>query len=288
MIRNLIINFSSLLGIIFPRIFLIQKEYKESRLTIYNLHSTPKKYFPIYRSIIKKIDKKERFLNPKNIDKFFNKDYGDESFSLLTLDDGFNDNYMFAKEVLDPLNIKAIFFIIPKFLISKDRFKSITFFKALYPNYDPKFITNLKSQFLPLSKEKILRIQKDGHIIGMHGLNHENFSELSEKEIKNKIRNGLNIFKKSNIEINHFAYPFGDKKSFTDNSNRIIKKYFKYIHLGVRGSNKFNKKEDHRLLNRHPISSHKKNLIYFPISLREINFFTSNRISLLLNLTKRN
>ena len=89
MIRNLIINFSSLLGVIFPKIFLIKKNYKKSRLTIYNLHSTQQNYFSKYKSILKKIDSQDKFLNPKNIDKFFNNNYGDQSYSLLTLDDGF-------------------------------------------------------------------------------------------------------------------------------------------------------------------------------------------------------
>ena len=105
MIRNLIINFSSLLGNIFPKIFLIQKKYKQSRLTIYNLHSTQQNYFSKYKSILKKIDSQEKFLDPKNIDSFFKKKYGDQSYSLLTLDDGFYNNLEFAEKVLKPLKI---------------------------------------------------------------------------------------------------------------------------------------------------------------------------------------
>ena len=122
----------------------------------------------------------------------------------------------------------------------------------------------------------------------MHGFNHENFSELNENQINKLIRDGINIFKKLNIQIIHFAYPFGDKNSFNKRSNRVLNKYFKYIHLGIRGYNyPVKSPKSSKLLKRHPISTHKKDLIYFPISLKEIKFFTQNRISILLNLVSR-
>lgn len=287
LLRKIVINISDLLGIISPKIFLIKRNYKKSRLTIYNLHSTQENYFSNYKSILKKIDSQEKFLNPKNIDDFFEKKYSDQSYSLLTLDDGFYNNLKFAEKVLKPLKIKAIFFIIPCILKDKKN-KNLEFFQVLYPNYDERLVYNLKKQFSPLSKENIVKIQKLGHTIGMHGFNHENFSELNEKQIKKLIKEGINILKKLNIQINHFAYPFGDKNSFSFTSNRVLKKYFKYIHLGIRGSNYSDKLSNStKILKRHPISTHKKDLIYFPISLKEIKFFTKNRISILLNLVSR-
>ena len=118
-LKKIVINISDFLGIIFPQIFIIKKIYKKSRLTIYNLHSTQENYFSDYKFLLKKIDSREKFLNPKNIDNFFKKKYGDESYSLLTLDDGFFNNLEFAEKVLKPLKIKAIFFIIPSLLKDK-------------------------------------------------------------------------------------------------------------------------------------------------------------------------
>ncbi len=287
LLRKIVIDISDFLGIIFPKIFLIKNNYKKSRLTIYNLHSTQENYFSDYKSILKKIDSQEKFLNPKNIDNFFEKKYSDKSYSLLTLDDGFFNNLKFAEKVLKPLKIKAIFFIIPSLLDDKKN-KNQEFFNILYPKSNKRLFNNLKKQFSPLSKENIIRIQNLGHTIGMHGFNHENFSELNEKQIKKIIKEGINIFKKLNIQIIHFAYPFGDKNSFSFRSNKVLKKYFKYIHLGIRGSNYSIKYSNSgKLLKRHPISTHKKDLVYFPISLKEIKFFTKNRISILLNLVSR-
>ena len=284
--RNIIIELSTIAGILFPKIFLIKGKNKESRLTIYNLHSTSHRYYFIYKSILEKINKEEIFINPENIDDFFNQKNGKKSFSLLTLDDGFSNNLEFAMKVLGPLNIKAIFFIIPNLIYNIiDNDKCQRFFEVLYPKKEIKIEGILKKQFTPLTKKDILKLKESGHSIGMHGFNHEEFSKLNEKEIKKYINKGINIFTNLNLQIDHFAYPFGCKNSFNNKSNNILKKYFKYIHTGIRGSNYLhNQHKDYKILKRHPISSHKGNLIYFPIRYKEIKFFTSNKLSIYLNL----
>ena len=136
-LRKIVINISDLLGIVFPKIFLIKQIHRQSRLTIYNLHSTQENYFSHYKSVLKEINSQEKFLNPKNIDNFFKKKYSNQSFSLLTLDDGFFNNLEFAEKVLKPLNIKAIFFIIPCLLINKKN--SNQYFRFSWDNFPPNF-----------------------------------------------------------------------------------------------------------------------------------------------------
>ena len=283
LLRKSIINLAILIGKIFPKILNHSSSYKKCRLTVYNLHSTSKDHFTEYKNLLEKINTKEKFINPDQIDKFFKKEFKEESFSLLTLDDGYANNYDFAKKILNELNIKAIFFIIPSFIKLDKKNIRIRFFNSLYPNQKGLILKSM-DQFLPLSLEKIYEIKELGHTIGMHGLNHENFAKLSEKEIKIKIEEGLDIFKRYKIKIKHFAYPFGDNKSFNKRSNKVLKKYFAYIHLGTRGFNFSNiKYKNIQFINRHPISSHSKDLHYFPISFEEIKFFTNNRISLFIS-----
>ena len=286
LIKKLIINISSIVGLIFPWIFLTKKNKKKPRLTIYNLHSTSKKYHNTYRKILEKINKKEKFIDPKNLNKFFKHNFGEESFSLLTLDDGFDNNFEFANTILSQLNIKAIFFIIPDSININER-NNKDFFRLLYPSKQYKWSNKLIKDFLPLSSNKIISLKDDGHTIGMHGFTHENFGKLNEYEIIRKIDLGLKIFKELNLEIEHFAYPFGNKKSFTNKSNRILGKYFKYIHIGLRGFNFINKDIKAKILYRHPLSTHGKSLRYYPISQKELNFFSFNRISLLINYFTR-
>ena len=75
------------------------------------MHSTSQKYFEEYRELLTKLDNKEPFINPAEINEFFKDKLPKKSFSLLTIDDGFQNNLKFAEEVLKPLNIKAIFLL---------------------------------------------------------------------------------------------------------------------------------------------------------------------------------
>ena len=284
-LRRLIINISDFLAGVLPILFVQRNNSKYNKLTIYNLHSTSEKDFRKYTYLLKKIDQKEKFLNPKELDKFFNNKLKNQSFSLLTLDDGFDNNYIFAKTVLRELNLKAIFFIIPSIIVNESKNINFEFYNILFPNKNKKSFKGLQKFFKPLNLEKILEINSFGHTIGMHGYKHENFGKLTEKEILDSIKKGLNIFKINNINISHFAYPFGDKNSFNEISNKLLEKHFKYIHLGIRGTNyNIHNKSKVKILKRHPISFLGKDLLYSPTSFKEINFFISNRISLLINL----
>ena len=287
-LRKLIINLSNLLGIIFPILFLQNKYLKKSKLTIYSLHSTSKIYFNEYLILLKKIHKFQNFIDPDKLDNFFKGEYGDKSYSLLTLDDGFDDNYLFAKEVLNKLNIKAIFFVIPKFVNREESIRNEEFFKVLYPNHNLELLYNLQKTFIPLNLDKILKIKNLGHKIGMHGYNHENFGNLNDMDVSFFIKKGIKIFKDYNLDVKYFAYPFGNRSSYNNKSNEIISKYFDYIFLGTRGFNFINKsKSNIKILKRHPLSTHKKDLLYYPIKYSEIYFFTHNRINFFINMFYR-
>ena len=150
LIRKSIINIGNLLGENFPK-FLIKKNFnKKTRLTIYNLHSTSDIFFPEFENLLKEIASEAKFIDPKFLKNLFNNKYGGKSYSLLTLDDGFKNNYKFAEEVLEKLDIKAIFFIIPKFLVKKDENLNYQFFKALYPNEKLISSRKIKTNFSPL------------------------------------------------------------------------------------------------------------------------------------------
>lgn len=285
--RTLIINLVNLADDLIPeKIF---KRYESTKkLTIYNLHSTSEEFFLKYKSLLTKLKKEGTFINPKSIDDFYNNKISNKSLFLLTIDDGFDNNLKFAKKVLQPLNIKAIFFIIPKFINSNNNNINSEYYKSLYP--DKKYSLTKKNfnQFIPLSKENINKIIDLGHTIGMHGFEHENYFNLSKDNIKKNIKKGIKIFSDLGINVEHFAYPFGDKKSFNNKSNLIISNYFRYIHSGLRGFNYANKnKTIFKLLMRHPISSHGKDLIYYPTNFREIKFFTQNKLISLIYLIKR-
>ena len=285
--RKLIINLVNIADGLIPE--KISRKYESSsKLTIYNLHSTSEEFFLKYKSLLTKLKNEGTFINPANIDDFINNKLPNKSLFLLTIDDGFKNNLNFAKKVLKPLNIKAIFFVIPKFIKNTNKEINYEYYESLYPEIKYRLNRKNHNQFIPLSKENINEIKDLGHTIGMHGLEHENYFNLSEEKIKNNIKKGVKIFSDLDINIKHFAYPFGNEKSFNNESNIIIGNHFKYIHSGLRGFNYPRKnKTKFNFLMRHPISTHDKDLIYYPTNFKEIKFFTLNKITSLFYSIKR-
>ncbi len=131
-----------------------------------------------------------------------------------------------------------------------------------------------------MSYMQINNLIMEGHQIGIHGFEHEDYGKIESKLIEKKVKQSKNILEKINIRTIHFAYPFGSRKNFSNNSNEILSKYFKFIYTGVRGINSLSniRRNESYILKRQTLSTHKENLVYFPIKLEEVYFFSFNKI----------
>jgi len=119
---------------------------------------------------------------------------------VIAFDDGYADNLHHATPTLKELNLPAAIFI--------------------------TINSNSSTDGQLLNNEEIRTLSELGLIeIGSHTLNHPRLSKISttkqEKEIsesKNKLQSIINR------SVNSFAYPFGDKKSFTKDTINLVKK----------------------------------------------------------------
>ena len=272
-LRNLIIISLNYVYRFLEKFINIFKSFSGRKLYVFLLHSTEKKYFSEYYNLLKNINSKYPFINPSQIDDFYNGKLGYQSKSILTFDDGYKDNLLFSKKVLDPLGIKAIFFIIP-FFINKKNPK--LFFKSLFPNN--KLLPSDLIRFRHLSVKDVKELTNNGHQIGMHGFKHESATKFNIEKFKNLILDGINLLRKYSITTIHYSYPFGSKKFFNTNTNKLLGSYFKYIHLGVRGENS-PIKNNVKVVRRHTIASMKNNFEYKPYSYEEFYFFAVNSLA---------
>ena len=121
---------------------------------------------------------------------------------------------------------------------------------------------------------------KEGHQIGIHGLEHEDYGKIKLEKIEKIITQSKNILEEINISTQHFAYPFGSSKNFSHYSNKLLSKYFRYIYTGVRIINylqNFRKGRSY-VFKRQTLSTHKEDLVYFPVQLEEVYFFSFNKV----------
>ena len=248
---------------------------KEFKLYIFVLHSTDTIDFERYRFILKYINKIAPFLDPSNLDKFTNAKKLTQQRSILTLDDGFNNNYQFSTEVLDPLGIKAIFFVVPYYL--ENKYQHSDFYYSLFPKMELPSNDILKEKFKHLTLEQVMLLHNNNHTICVHGYNHESAANISQKALSINTIKSLKFITKHIPFVNHYCYPFGSYMDFNQQTHDYLRAKFRFLHLGIRGVNSIKDIND-GILKRHPISElEQKSFRYLPYSPNEIYFYAFNR-----------
>jgi len=224
---------------------IISSKFAKKRVGIFPLilHDIPRQQTNYLKELLIKLKKENDFIDPKDFISVINGELSiNDTHGMLTFDDGFSSNYFFAKEVLDPLEIKAIFFVVTDFIDShNDNRKSQEEF--IKQNY---FLGKLPSdinmnQLQPMSWENLSELVRMGHTIGSHTKNHFRLSEINEDNLlKEEIIESANrIEEMLKIKVEHFAFPFGDIRSINKKALDIARTRYKYIFSGVRGRNSY-------------------------------------------------
>ncbi|HEY8398947.1 MAG TPA: polysaccharide deacetylase family protein [Flavihumibacter sp.] len=101
---------------------------------------------------------------------------------MIHFDDGCDEQYDITREILDPLNMKAAYFIMT---VSINR-----------PNY--------------MKAEQIRALSDAGHYIGLHTWDHQNVKKLQGDDwVKQIEKPKATLEKITGKPVEHFAYPFG-------------------------------------------------------------------------------
>jgi peptidoglycan/xylan/chitin deacetylase (PgdA/CDA1 family) len=159
-----------------------------------------------------------------------------EDSLLLTFDDGFASNRHIAETVLNPMGIKALFFIVSKFADLSNISDSRAFIaQNIYPGIS---IGRIPSHWQNMRWSDLSRLIESGHCIGSHTAYHARLSKLTPSELVPEIIMSADILEqKLGSKVEHFAYTFGDLSSFSPEALAVARSRFKFIHTGLRGFN---------------------------------------------------
>ena len=227
----------------YPFIKKYNSKYSKNRGCIFPLilHDIPIHQTVYLKKLLIQLKKENNFLDPEDFTSVIRGDLNiTDTHRLLTFDDGFYSNFSFAKEVLGPLGIKAIFFIPTRFIDSNSKeihkeFIRQNLYEGQYPsNFDT-------DEMKPMTWENLSELVELGHTVGAHTKNHLRLSEINEDNLLKEeiITSGDRIEEILRIKVEHFAFPFGDIGSIDKKALELARTRYKYIYSGVRGRNSY-------------------------------------------------
>jgi peptidoglycan/xylan/chitin deacetylase (PgdA/CDA1 family) len=120
----------------------------------------------------------------------------DNKAVILNFDDGRKSQFTQAKPILDKYGFKATFYVVCNYIGKKDGY---------------------------MDWNEIKTLQKEGHDIGSHSMNHVRLEKLSKKNVEYEVGQSKRCLQDHGINAKSFAYPFD---SGTDDKTVInISKY---------------------------------------------------------------
>ncbi|QQR81389.1 MAG: polysaccharide deacetylase family protein [Deltaproteobacteria bacterium] len=178
------------------------------------------------------------FVTPKQFEAMIS---GEEKIRgsnlLVTFDDGFASNRVVAEQVLNPMKIKALFFVVSDFIELQNRKESRDFIsKNIYYGPPPELLPENWQNMTWADLEALL---EQGHCIGSHTRSHARLGLIdSQSDLEREVISGADILERRlGTSIDHFAYTFGDLRSFSDKALITARRRFRYIYSGLRGDN---------------------------------------------------
>ena len=205
------------------------------RILIY--HDIPPSQEEIFSKQLLFMQRSWQFITPQQFDEHLSGYSPIKQRSLLlTFDDGYLSNRHIAEGILKPLGISALFFIVSDFMditnpIDARRYIKEHFFPEQKETHIPLHCQNMNWNDL----EYLL---KQGHTIGAHTKSHARLSEVDEGELWEEIVVSADrVEQQLGITVKHFAYTFGDLKSFSSQAFKVAHNRFDMIFTGLRGPN---------------------------------------------------
>ena len=161
--------------------------------------------------LLNKLSLNHEFLSySESVDKIL-KGKIDKPYICISSDDGFKNNIK-AAELFNKYNVKACFFINP-FIVENRPFNEIGKYCKNRLNFPPVEFMNWKD---------IESIQKMGHEIGSHTMEHINVANTEKDSFIEDCKRTFEILQGRCGEAKHFAFPYGRFFHFSEIGRKIV------------------------------------------------------------------
>jgi peptidoglycan/xylan/chitin deacetylase (PgdA/CDA1 family) len=155
---------------------------------------------------------------------------------LVTFDDGFSSNWRAAVEVLDPLGVKAVFFLCPGLMDLPPARQSEAIAHHICEGVMSAGEFPFDTAFM--SWDEVSSLVTAGHTIGSHSLSHRRLAGLEPGAKAQEVVAAARLLEQRlGIKVIWFAYPFGDVDSIDAPSLGVVAREHRFCASGLRGLN---------------------------------------------------
>lgn len=174
----------------------------------------------IFEKQLRLLSKDVRFIRfEEAVDLIEKKSVVNEPLVAFSFDDGFEEQYSMIAPVLEKYGTNAAFFINPHFAEANEEYiKHFTESTVLTKNKRP------------MRWNQIIDLEKRGHIIGAHTLDHYMINVNDEKELRHQIGDCKMVLEERlGKPCLYFAFPYGRLEHANPKSIDIAAEYYSYI-----------------------------------------------------------
>ena len=214
---------------------------QKAQLRIITFHDILSEDYQKFCDLIFYLKTNWNIISPNEFKKIINKEKNTTNGKniLISFDDAYKSQRIVTEKYLDPLNIKALFFIVSDFIKLNSKDEAHEFIRKNFFKFNNKNL-KLNSQTKNMNLEDIKLLIQNGHTIGGHTKTHSQLSKIDdEKNLYQEIVASKDFLENNleNYKIEDFAYTFGDFESINKKSLKLIFKNFNYLYTGLRGNN---------------------------------------------------
>lgn len=191
-----------------------------------------------YRGAVERLLAKRTPIDPGSLISAASESFdGVEGLQLaVTFDDGLLSSFKAAQEILNPLDIKAIFFVPTVIFDLRGESEMRDFFASNVYRYK----TSLTSaRCIVMSKDHVLELRQQGHLVMPHTHSHVSLASLTtESERERELVSPKAILEDLLQEsLQAFAFPFGTERAVNRSAYETVRATYSCCFTGLRGVN---------------------------------------------------
>jgi len=209
-----------------------------------------------FEALIRYAASKRKVITPKDFfDSYEGRSFQENSL-LFTFDDGLLSSYHAAKKILSKYGIKAIFFVPTAILDfrTEDQMKEFAVNRVYFGRR--KADSFRKEEYLTMSREQLIDLCKEGHMVFPHTHSHCRLKEIKDETgIQEEIVRPKELLEDLlGCRIDAFAFPTGTERVVSSYAYSKIKELYRFCFTGLGGINALD--TDQHFLHRDCLHAH--------------------------------